>query len=148
MLVDAIFSSPISIMEKSMDLRMMRQGLLASNIANAETPNYRAIDVDFEATMGKLIEKMERDAPLELKQTDPRHFDIQGASGVVRDLERERIVFTAADHTSIGNDSNSVDLDTQVSRSQQNTLLYSVTAQLLGKKMKGMASLIDSAAKY
>jgi flagellar basal-body rod protein FlgB len=150
-MIDAIFGDTVRVLEKSMSLRMMRQGLLASNIANVETPNYRALDIDFQATMAKLLEKTEKTqtfSPLELQQTDPRHFDPQGVSGAEKERTREHIVFQASDSPAIGNDNNSVSLETELAKSQQNSLLYSVTTQLLAKKLKGLTGIVDSVSRF
>ena len=57
MIIDGLFGSNTTLLEKSMSLRTARHGLLASNIANAETPNYRAVDIDFKGTMENYLQK-------------------------------------------------------------------------------------------
>ena len=147
-MIDAIFDRTSQVLEKSMDLRMMRNGLLASNIANVETPHYRAVDIDFKATMANLLDEMrERKPPLlELERTDPRHFstEILNAS----EAPSRKIVFAAGDSFSIGNDSNSVNLAEQLGRLEQNALQFSALSKLMGKKLGSIKNILESTARF
>lgn len=148
-MIDAIFNSTSRLLEKSMSLRMMRQGILASNIANAETPNYRSIDIDFSGTMEKLVAAVEKKSGgMELLQTDPRHLTRDGVSLAQKIQDKERIVWKASDSPSIGNDNNSVDAEVELTKAQENALMYSTTTQLLAKKMKGLTGILDSVSRF
>ena len=50
-------------LERYMDLLAARQKLVASNIANAETPGYRTVDIDFESEFRSLVEGAGEGAP-------------------------------------------------------------------------------------
>ena len=43
-----IFDSTIGALNTSLNLRMMRQNVISSNVANADTPGYKAKDINFE----------------------------------------------------------------------------------------------------
>ena len=43
----------IGFMSKALNLHAHRQQLLAGNIANADTPNYKAVDIDFSRRCGR-----------------------------------------------------------------------------------------------
>jgi len=61
--------------EQALTLRARRLELLASNISNADTPHFKARDVDFAQALRRAGDSM-------LRTTDPRHFDIaQPGSG-------------------------------------------------------------------
>jgi flagellar basal-body rod protein FlgB len=147
-MINAIFDTTSQVLEKSMDLRMMRTGLLASNIANAETRNYRAVDIDFKATMANLLGEMEKkEAPLlKLERSDPSHF----SNDILENgtLASKRIVFAAGDSMSIGNDSNSVNLERQLGRLEQNTLQFTALGKLLGKKLAGIKNILESTSRF
>ena len=51
-----LFDPVLSTLSQSLDLRMQQHGLSTSNIANAETPQYRARRLDFEAAFDRIIE--------------------------------------------------------------------------------------------
>ncbi|NQU44947.1 flagellar basal body rod protein FlgB [bacterium] len=145
-MIDALFGSTVQILEKSMELRMARQSYLAANIANAETPNYRAVDIDFQATMEQLIQKREDGHPrIELTKTDPRHLSIGQIDNPRQD--RPHLVFAAGDDVSIGNDNNSVNLEEQLGRLQANTMLYGAMTQILNKKIDGLKAVIESGSR-
>lgn len=105
----------IALLEKSLDLRMVRQNLLASNIANAETPGYRALDIDFEAALRQMA----------AQQEDP-----EGASSDIR------VRLIAADSASPTPDGNTVAIETELSKASTNQLMFNMQAQILGMKLR------------
>ena len=60
--------------ESALNLREKRQTVLASNIANADTPNYKARDFDFSSAMKAAVEKASPTAAGTMKTTAARHF--------------------------------------------------------------------------
>lgn len=152
-MIDAIFNRTSQTIEKAMALRMARHNLLASNIANAETPNYRAVDIDFKATMAKWVRRAEEarraERPgLELGRTDSRHFSLEELPLMEgKDPEGSGIVFAAGDDESVGNDNNSVSLEVQMARMQSNTAAYTVLAQLMGARMGSISQMLDRVSR-
>ena len=57
-----LFDATLSILEQSMNVRLDRQNLLASNLANANTPGYAAKDVDFDQVIHAAAEQLEASA--------------------------------------------------------------------------------------
>ena len=55
-----LFDATMSILEKSMDVRLDRQNLLASDLANANTPGYEAKDLDFDKAMNSAALQLEQ----------------------------------------------------------------------------------------
>ena len=148
MAIEAIFGRTFQVLDKSMALRMMRQGLVASNIANADTPRFRALDVDFQATMANALEALDESQrdKMDLFRGDARHFSLDGASQVESRARRE-IVFAPADESFVGNDSNSVGLETELGKLKENALLYAAMSQILGRKFGSLARVIESSSK-
>jgi flagellar basal-body rod protein FlgB len=59
-MIDLLGSDPtMRFLETSMDLLSLRQSLVASNIANVDTPNYKAVDLDFKRELRVAIEQRE-----------------------------------------------------------------------------------------
>jgi flagellar basal-body rod protein FlgB len=150
-MLEKLFDSTTQVVEKSMQLRMMRQNFLASNIANAETPNYRAVDIDFQATMQNLIAEAEKvraarkaDQPMDMQRTDARHLSLDAFSNPI--LPRQ-IIFAAGDSTSIGDDSNSVSLEQQMARLQMNALHHQMMSRLLARKISGLKNVIEGSSR-
>lgn len=68
----------LQVKRTALNARAYRQELLASNIANADTPNYKARDVDFKSVLdGALAGRAQ--GGLGLAATSPRHFQGDGA---------------------------------------------------------------------
>lgn len=65
-------------MQVAMNLRTYRQELLASNIANADTPNYKARDIDFASAMDNALAG--RRGNVAMAQTSPRHLAGEASS--------------------------------------------------------------------
>jgi flagellar basal-body rod protein FlgB len=72
----------LSTIRNAMGVRGYRQELLASNIANADTPFYKARDVDFKAALGAAIGNRNAGtvAPVSLERTRAGHLGGNGAS--------------------------------------------------------------------
>jgi flagellar basal-body rod protein FlgB len=64
-----MFENVFGIHEQALMLQGQRVGILATNLANADTPNYKARDIDFSAVLSQT-----EAAPLALKLTDGAHI--------------------------------------------------------------------------
>lgn len=119
--------SGFDILEKLLNATRLRHRVITSNIANADTPNYRAKDVDF----GKILDE----SAAELRATDPRH--IRGAGGRVEAGEG------SAEPSLSWGDRNNVELDMEIAKMTENGLLHETGVRLLSVKMR----MIRNAAK-
>ena len=77
-----------TIAQKSLDFRTSRHDLLASNVANKDTPGYQAEDLVFRASLEKALQA---EQPGPLKQTDSRHFDGRNTPPL-NEVEAQRIL--------------------------------------------------------
>ncbi len=77
---DLVSGNPmIQLMDRSMTLASRRQTLIASNLANIDTPGYRTRDFDFEGALkAALAEEDRQQSPTSLARTNPMH--LQGSS--------------------------------------------------------------------
>jgi len=83
--LDQIFSFN----QSALALRAERQQLIASNIANADTPNFKARDLDFKAVFAEI-----NDSSRQMAATHRRHYPVGEASGT--DPMRYRVPFNTA----------------------------------------------------
>jgi flagellar basal-body rod protein FlgB len=60
--------------ETALSVRGQRQQLLASNIANADTPNYKARDIDFTSVLNNALHLDSKQATASLNKTDAQHW--------------------------------------------------------------------------
>ena len=129
-----LFSETISILEKSLNLRSKRHHVLAANVANIDTPNYKAFDLVVE-------EEFKKSAPapgkIKLVRTQADHLPIKN-----RPLDR--ITLTRADEPefSLRADGNTVDLDKTMGNLAENTLLFKTAAQIISSKFKALKEVI------
>jgi len=119
--------------EGSLRLRIQRQQLLASNIANADTPNYKARDLDFaKALQGQLMSTADA---ADLTQTNPAHLGVRGASRPVQTQLR------AASQNS--QDGNTVDLDIERAAFAENALHYEAELALTNARIKSLLTVLQ-----
>lgn len=115
--MDPIFGASISTLETSLRLRVARQGVLAANLANADTPGYKRVDMKFEDA---LAEK-----GVQLQRTDPSH-----TGGF------ERGVRLVTDRTSITPDGNGVELQTELIANSRNSGAFVEQASVFSRLLQ------------
>lgn len=129
-----IFKGTFQSLEKAMDLRSMKHNVVMSNVANMDTPNYKAFDVIIEEEMKKT--KGAGDTTL-VKKTHQTHLSGRhGAAGYVQPTLEE------AQQTTLRKDGNTVDLDTEMAKLSENNLMYDALAQVISKKFQGLKDAI------
>lgn len=86
-----MFNNIFGIHEQALLLRGQRVGVLAANLANADTPNYKARDFDFDSALagmgGTASAVAGGAAPLALSMTRPDHLPSADAGGLGVDLQ-------------------------------------------------------------
>lgn len=117
--------------QQALSLRNERQKVLASNIANADTPGYKARDLDF----AKALESAQRQSGndgLALSRTSAHHLSGQGhASPGAREL-----LYRVPDQPSL--DGNTVDMDRERSAFADNTVRYQTALTLINSRIQGL----------
>lgn len=114
--------------EKVLAVRGYRQQLLASNIANADTPNYKAVDVDF-AKVLKAAGNSQSNVGME--KTSSMHLDgNQGKSVFGSPMYRTAV------QPSI--DGNTVDTNIEQAQFAENALHYMATLQFISSRIKNV----------
>lgn len=125
---------------RALDYRSLRQDLIASNIANVDTPFYRPKDIDFESFLAQEKDKIfnhRETLELQMAQTSKKHLQ-----GRASDLNQATFFFR--DGHLARNDGNSVDLDVETSEMGKNSVMYQALTSAL-KKHKGIfAYAVDS----
>lgn len=120
-------------LEKFLDLSSTRQKLIAGNLANVSTPNYKSKDIDFHGELKKAVGQSEHIAG---KLTNPAHLPL----GQNKNSAPEVIVNDSRDANGINN----VDVDREVANLARNQIYYSVGAQILARKITGLKNAIKS----
>ncbi|MCO4792452.1 MAG: flagellar basal body rod protein FlgB [Bacteriovoracaceae bacterium] len=120
----------------SLNFRQMRQELITSNIANAETPGYKSKRVDFEEALARALDV---DESQKLNTDDGRHFNVGG--GGFNNLQPE--IYDDPNGI-ISEDGNTVDREKEMALMARNKILYDASVQLLNKKLGLMKYAISS----
>lgn len=120
----------------SLNFRQMRQELISSNVANAETPGYRAKRLHFEEALARALDV---DGEMAMNTNDEKHFDV--GSGGFANLEP---VIEEDVNGIVSEDGNNVDRDKELALMAENEILYDTTVQLLNKKLALMKYAIQS----
>ena len=107
-------------------LRAQRQQMLATNIANADTPGYKAVDFDFASALNRAA-----GARIGLATTRPGHL-----AGRPSDLAGVAIKYRIPAQDSI--DGNTVEMDRETALFNENALAYQASAQFLGDTIRSM----------
>ena len=113
---------------ESLNQRLERSHVLTSNIANAETPGFRALGYSFEEQLQDLAGTNQ---PVPLRITNDRHkrHAFTQADGTVRPD-----VFVRPTET-VGHDGNTVDLDKEMATLAQNQILYRTAVEAINRKI-------------
>lgn len=128
------FDKALGIHEQALGLRARRAEVLANNMANADTPNYKARDLDFASVLGEQSAKAQR-GPAGLTRTDSRHIAAEGVG-----LGDAGLVYRTPLHASI--DQNTVDLQLEQSSYAENAVGFQASFTFLNSKFKGLVSAL------
>jgi flagellar basal-body rod protein FlgB len=124
------FDSALGVHEKALALRSQRVEVLASNIANADTPGYKARDIDFKSAMAN-VEAKSANA---LARTNSKHIQINNA------VNSAEMLYRVPNQSSL--DGNTVDAQVEKSAFADNALRYQATITFLDGKFKGMIAAL------
>lgn len=135
MTIEKLFNPAIGALEKAMNLRSLQHRVIASNIANQDTPNYKAFDM-------VLKEESRRLTPAgSPATTNGRHLPLAGHAAAMGGYEIRRI-----DEPAPGvpkGDGNTVDIDREMADLAENTLLYNASARVLSKQFFALKNVIQ-----
>ena len=129
------FDSALGIHEKAMTFRAQRAEVLANNMANADTPNYKARDLDFAKVLAQESAKSGGNGVSALNRTSARH--IAAESAPIGDAALGYRIPTAP---SI--DQNTVDAQVEQANYAENAIAFQTSFTLLNSKFKGLTSAL------
>jgi flagellar basal-body rod protein FlgB len=124
----------LTILQKALDASWIRNQVISNNIANVDTPNYKAYKVEFEDLLRDALKKTSTRANI----TNPRHIPIGNGSleGVKPRIVRET-------GTSVRKDGNNVDIDVQQANLASNTIMYQALVDQLSAKLARLKMVIN-----
>lgn len=117
----------------SLNFRQLRQEVISSNVANAETPGYKSKRLDFEEALARALDIDKQNS---INAEDPRHFNVGG--GGFDNLEPN--VYEDPNGV-VTENGNTVDRDQELAKMAENKIMFDATVQLINKKL-GMLKYI------
>jgi flagellar basal-body rod protein FlgB len=121
----------------ALKVRADKMEVIAGNLANANTPGYKARDIDFQSAMNKAMNSSQasQSGPSSLVRTNEKH--LQGSSSARFDLE-----FRISDQPDTG-DGNNVDVQKERNAFLENGMRYEASLMLLSGKFSGMKKALS-----
>lgn len=120
------FDKALGVHQHAVKLRSQRAEILANNLANADTPGFKAKDLDFK-------EILMNDGQGQLKVTDSRHIPLSPMS-------EENALYRVPMQPSI--DGNTVEEQVEIAKFSENSMQYLASLRFLDGKFKGLMTAI------
>ena len=128
------FDEAIAFQSKALGLRAYRQQVLAENIANADTPNFKARDFSFKSALDSAMAGRATGG-LAMERTAPGH--LSGTTGrALADLKFRQPMQSSAD-------GNTVEMDVERAEFAENALRYEASLTFINSRIKGLMTAIQ-----
>ncbi|MDR1108147.1 MAG: flagellar basal body rod protein FlgB [Spirochaetaceae bacterium] len=119
------FTKTVDMVHRAMDVNILRRSVIANNLANAEVPNFKRSEVNFESELKRVLETEKNKPALELALTDPKHIP-NWRERDYREVEPRRVL----DYVSTSkNNGNNVDAEQEIMAALENQMMYTLMAQ-------------------
>ena len=120
----------------ALNFREMRNELISTNIANANTPGFKAKKLDFEEALARALDV---DGQMQMNTTDGKHHDV--GNGGFNNLDPE--VYDNPNGV-VSESGNTVDVEAEMATMAENKLMYDALVQLINTKMGIMKYALNS----
>lgn len=134
----SLFPDHIDLTARVMDFQIQRQNIVSGNLANINTPGYKARTLEFEKDLQAAL-GISQNGPV--SRTHPKHLPAKFSpdateASVVKELNPRVVQGT-----------DNVDLDRETATMAKNTLMYNTLATVMQKNFSGMKQLIQEGGK-
>jgi flagellar basal-body rod protein FlgB len=123
------FDKTVDLLKRGMDVSVLRRNVIANNIANAETPNFKRTVLNFESALKRALDS-EKVRPPRQFVTDRRHIPFY--QPIDYRTVRPRLVLDYL--TTAKNNGNNVDIEEEGMLALENQLLYQTMAQAISSE--------------
>lgn len=128
------FGKNLEILTRELDVSALRQNVIANNIANADTPNFKRSVVNFESQLKRALDSEKTTPPFPQYITNPRHNAFDKAMDW-RDVKPRRVLDYL---TEAKNNGNNVDIEEEGTNALTNQLLYTTLTQAVTSQIQGV----------
>jgi flagellar basal-body rod protein FlgB len=134
MKMNALFDRTLTSLERSLNLRALNQKLIVSNIANLDTPNFKA----FKMVVDEALQNSSgQPAALSMTRTQARHLTPHTST-----IESTRFERVDENPLSLRGDGNTVELDSEMANLAENTLMYNTATRIIANKFSLLKDVI------
>lgn len=120
--MDALFNKTVNLLSGMLDYRAKRHRVIASNVANLDTPGFKPSELSFKA-------ELNRAEPLRTTQTHAGHIPLRRNAP-----DAGRYELTVSDRN--------VQLDKEMANLAENHLMYNTTVEMLARKFRGLHTVL------
>ncbi|ADK80686.1 flagellar basal body rod protein FlgB [Sediminispirochaeta smaragdinae] len=126
MFLNNSFGKTLDVLHRSMDVEMLRRQVMANNIANADTPNYKRSVVNFESQLARALDSEKVTKP-QAALTNERHIPFNRVQNY-RDVRPKRVLDYLSESD---NNGNNVDVEEESMLLLQNQLRYDMMSRVV-----------------
>lgn len=124
-----LFSNTFSVLENGLDYSSLKQKVVSQNIANVDTPKYKAKDASFKGVLQAAMNKS-----IEANRTDERHFEFK--------QNYLQPAVTTRKNVQYNHNGNSVDLDKEMAELASNQIYYNAVTDRLNGKFSSLLNVV------
>ena len=125
MIVNNNFSKTVDLLHRGMSTASLREAVIANNLANADVPNFKRTDVNFESELKRALDTEKQKPVLELNLTHPSHISNWNPRDYQEVSPRRVLDYL----TQSDNNGNNVDAEEEFNLLLKNQLRYMLMAQ-------------------
>ncbi|NOY10053.1 MAG: flagellar basal body rod protein FlgB [Spirochaetes bacterium] len=129
MFFSGAFGKNVDIIQRELDVSIMRRNVIANNIANSDTPNFKRTVVNFESQLKRALDS-EKVKPFPEVLTDKRHIPFY-QSVDYRKVKPRRVLDYL---TTSKNNGNNVDIEVEMMNALENQMLYQTLVQSISSE--------------
>lgn len=126
----------IDIMSKGLDVAWLRNDVISNNIANVNTPGYKASRVIFE----DLLEETSQKQTINMKKTHPTHIGKLSQT----DISSKNPKIIRDDSKSLRNDKNNVDIDKEMAELTKNNIRFNYISEQISRDFNKIRNTINA----
>ncbi|WP_031307882.1 flagellar basal body rod protein FlgB [Mesobacillus boroniphilus] len=125
-----LFSNTVSTLEHALNYSSAKQKVISQNIANVDTPNYKAKDVSFKAVFQDVMGKS-----FQANRSDARHYEFSSKASRLPGV----VTYPNVNYNQNGN---SVDLDKEMADLATNQIYYNALTERINGKFNSLQTVI------
>ncbi len=133
----SVFSKNLAFSQKALGVTVLRKQVIANNIANVDTPNYKRHDVSFESELNRAIDSGNK-PPIPTNMNDTRHIAFSKA----KDPLTVKPIINVEFDTNYRNDKNNVDIEKEIANEIKNTLYFSSVTGAVNHSFKRLKTVL------